>query len=192
MAKTKLYTPYNMSKMSNAEINKEYSRLRAIANKRIARLTAQGYNPQGSKPFATIQQINESSKWNVASQLAVVSRFLISDRTTVKGAKIFYNDFRESMIERGYGDLVKDINSTYNTIKYLETLREQHSDKLFDSGDALDVLQEGQRLNIPIDKLIDNYNLFADNLEAMEKLKPSRNGREFSQRRIDNLIKKWS
>lgn len=187
----KLYTPASISKMKPADINKEYSRLRSIANKRIARLEAQGLNRDNVK-FATIQQIKDSSKWDVGSQLAEVSRFLRSDRTTVSGTKKYLKDFQEQMQERGYGDLVDSVDKTWKMIDYMEALRERHSDKIFDSGDALDVLQEGERLKIPIDKLIEHYEDFATNLDQMEKLQPSRNGREFSQRRINNLISKWS
>ena len=186
-----LFTPSKISKMKPADINKEYSRLRTIANKRIARLSAQGLN-RGHIPFATIQQIKESSKWDVGSQLAEVSRFLRSDRTTVSGVKRYMRDFQEQMQERGYGDLVSTPEGIWNMIDYMEALRERHSEKIFDSGDALDVLQEGQRLKIPVEKLVENYEHFATNLSQMEQLKPSKNGKEFSQRRINNLIKKWS
>lgn len=101
------------------------------------------------------------------------------------------NEFRETMTEKGYGDLVQTNEDIYNMIDYMDYLREQYSEKLFDSGDALDVLQEGQRLNIPPEKLRENYDLFASNLDKMEKLRKSPGGREFSQSRINKLIRKW-
>lgn len=186
-----IYTPRIMSKMSRSDIHKEYSRLRSIANKRIARLEAAGLNRDNRK-FATIQQIKESSKWNVESQLADVSKFLASDRTTVSGTRKFLNNFQNIMTDKGYGDLVSSVEDIYNMIDFMEMMRERYSDKVFDSGDALDVLQEAQRLNIPKEKIIENYELFATNLEKMESLKPSKKGAVFSQRRINNLIKKWN
>ena len=101
-------------------------------------------------------------------------------------------DFRETMTEKGYGDLVETNEDLMQMIDYMDYLREKYSEKLFDSGDALDVLQEGQRLNIPMDKLKENYDLFASNLNKIEKLRISPGGKEFSQSRIDKLIKKWS
>ena len=95
------------------------------------------------------------------------------------------------MIEKGYSDLVSTNEDIYNMIDYMDYLREQYGEKLFDSGDALDVLQEGQRLNIPPEKLRENYDLFASNIDKMEKLRKSPGGREFSQARINKLIKKW-
>lgn len=171
-------------------LRKTYSELRSVANKRIQRLSEQGLGRNRSL-FPTIQQIQESSLYSIGSALADVQTFLRSSRTTVKGEKRFMNEFRETMTEKGYGDLVQTNEDIYNMIDYMEYLREQYGEKLFDSGDALDVLQEGQRLNIPPEKLRENYDLFASNLDKMEKLRKSPGGREFSQSRINKLIRKW-
>lgn len=187
----KLFRPSEIRKMSESLINKEYSALRSVANKRIQRMTAQGLGRCMSL-FPTIHQIKESYYGDVRSALGDVSKFLRSPRTTVKGEKKFIKEFQETMTNKGYGELVETRENIYKMIDFMEYLREQYSDKLFDSGDALDVLQEGQRLNIPLDKLIENYDIFASNLDAMENLRPSPKGAEFSQRRINNFIKKWS
>lgn len=186
-----LFRPSEIRKMGAKAINKAYSELRSVANKRIQRMTGQGLGRNKSL-FPTIQQINETYYGDVRSALADVSKFLKSPRTTVKGEKKFIREFKETMTEKGYGSLVETWEDIYNMIDFMEDLREQYSDKLFDSGDALDVLQQGQRLNIPLNKLKDNYDVFASNLDAMEKLRPSPKGAEFSQRRISNFIKKWS
>ena len=187
----KLYTPSQIRNMAQSAVNRAYSELRSIANKRIGRMAEQGLG-RSSSPFPTIRQIKETYYGHIQSALADVSKFLRSPRTTVSGEKKFLKEFRETMTERGYGDLVETNEELYNMIDYMEYLREQYSDKLFDSGDALDVLQQGQRLNIPMDKLKENYEVFASNLDAMEKLRKSPHGREFSQKRIDKFIKQWS
>lgn len=187
----KLYSPHQIDKLSTRAMNKAYSTLRSVANKRIQRMVEQGLG-RTKALFPTIQQISESGKFTVKSALADVSMFLRSERTTVKGEKKFIRHFQEQMTERGYGDLVQTRADIYEMIDYMDHLREIYSDKLFDSGDALDVLQQGHRLNIPIEKLSENYGLFVANLEKMEKLRPSPGGKSFSQRRINNLINKWS
>ena len=187
----KLFTPSQIGKMSARAINAAYSGLRSVANKRIQRMTAQGLGRNKSL-FPTIQQINDSSFGDMRSALADVSTFLRSSRTTVRGEKKFLSEFKETMIEKGYSDLVETQEDIYNLIDYMEYLREMYSDKLFDSGDALDVLQESQRLNIKLEDLKANYEVFASNLEAMEKLRPSPGGAQFSQRRLNNFIKKHS
>ena len=176
---------------SDATLRKMYSEFRSVANKRIQRLNAAGLR-KSKTLFPTIQQIKETDKIDMGSALADVQKFLRSSRTTVSGQKRFMKEFKETMIEKGYGDLVETNEDINEMIDYMDYLREQYSEKLFDSGDALDVLQQGQRLNIPADKLKENFDLFASNLDRMEKLRRSPGGTEFSQARIDKLIKKWS
>ena len=176
---------------SDSTLRKMYSEFRSIANKRIQRLNQAGLR-ESKALFPTIQQIKDTDKITMQSALADVQKFLRSSRTTVSGVKRFMKDFRETMTEKGYGDLVETNEDLMQMIDYMDYLREKYSEKLFDSGDALDVLQEGQRLNIPMDKLKENYDLFASNLNKIEKLRISPGGKEFSQSRIDKLIKKWS
>ena len=190
----KLYTPYQLSKMTDTAIRKAYSSLRSVANKRLGRLESQGLGKTARTgyKFPTIKSIEESSKATVASMLADVSKFLRDERTTVRGEKKFLNDFQEMMTEKGFGDLVETPDEIYRTLEFLEELREVYDDKMFSSGDALDALQEAERLNIPKDKLFDNIDMFISHLEELRNVKPSKGGAEFSSRRINNLIKKWT
>jgi hypothetical protein len=188
---SRLFNKYQIGKMTESAVHKAYSTLRSIANKRIERLDRAGLGRTNVK-FPTIQTIKDTDKFSVRDALADVSKFLRSDRTTVRGEKQFINHFQEQMTESGYGDLVSTREDIYNMIDYMDYLREVYSDKLFDSGDALDVLQQGKRLNIPMEKLKENYDLFASNIDKMENLRRSPGGRAFSQNRIKNLIKKWS
>ena len=180
--------------MSDAEIRKAYSRLRSTANKRLSRLAEAGLNKtaRSGYKFPTIAEIQSSSRSTVASELADVSKFLRDDRTTVRGEKKFLSDFKEIMTDKGYGDLVETPEDIYKTIDYFDELREQHKDKILPSGDALDVLQEAERLNIPHDKLVDNIEMFVSHLDDLKNVKPSKGGVEFSSRRMNNFIKKWA
>lgn len=187
----KLYSPGQARKLSNKEARAAYSELRSIANKRIQRLNKLGFTDYRSE-FPTIKQITETSYFTIESALADVSAFLRSNRTTVKGVKKFYKDFKQTMTEMGYGDTFKNDVDIYRFGIYMDYLRDFWSDKLFDSGDALDVYQEGQRLNIPLEQLLYNYDIWVQNLDKMETLRRSPGGKAFSQQRIDKLRKKWS
>ncbi len=195
MANRKLYSPYQISNMSESAIRKAYSELRSIANKRISRLNVSGLTFKQSK-FPTIKEL-ESGKPNrtlgstISSALADVSVFLRSPRTTVSGLKQYYRDFQEMMSEKGYEDLVKDVGSIRNTLLFLDSIRETANDKLLPSGDALDALQETERLKIPIEKVIENIDLFVAHLDDLENVQPTKGGRTFSSRRLNALIKKW-
>lgn len=184
------YTPRDIAKMSESQIRKAYSDLRSIANKRIQRLEKAGLNFEERPKFATIQQIRESSKWNVASQLATVSKYLRAD-TTVTKARLKVDEFKKTMHEYGFDFLADSNDDAIKGMKYLDSLREIYSDKIFDSGDALDVLEQTERLKIPVEKVIDNYEKFHDNLKNLESMEPKSNGREFTSKQIDKLIKSW-
>ena len=190
---TKLFTPYQLSKMSESAIRKAYSRLRSIANKRLERLEKQGLGKTARTgyKFPTIKQVEESSRSTVASELADVSKFLRDERTTVTGEKRFLKDFQDMMTEKGYGDLVSNKDDIYKTIEFLEEMREQHKEMIIPSGDLLDAMQEAERLKIPHDKLKENIDLFVANLDKLEHVKPTKGGRTFSQQRINALIRKW-
>ena len=188
----KLYSPYQISKMTDAEIRKAYSSLRSVANKRLGRLQAQGLNmtARTGYRFPTISQVQESSKATVASELADVSKWLREERSTVKGEKAFLSYFQELMNEKGYGDFVDTPDKIYETLEFLDDVREQYKDQLKGS-DILDVLEETDRLNIPREKVKENIDLFIANIEKLKDVKPTKGGQTFSSRRINSLIKKW-
>lgn len=185
------YNRSQIEKMTNREINKAYSELRSIANKRIDRLISAGLGKRKVK-FPTIESIRNADMWTTGEYLREVSNFLRSERTTVRGEKKFLSRFTETMNEMGYGDLVDSAENVYDLIDFMDDLREEYGNKLFDSGDALDVLQEAQRLNIPIEIVKEKFDIFTAHISDLEKVRPSKGGAEFSQRRINNLIKKWS
>ena len=187
----KLFSVKQIRKMAEADVRKAYSTLRSVANKRIQRLNKAGL---GTNPtlFPTIQQIRDTDKVSMDAMLADVSNFLRSPRTTVSGEKSFLADFQERMTKMGYGDIVGTRSDMYQLIDYLDYMREHYSDKVYSSGDALDVFQQAQRLNMPVEMIKENYAAFATHIDDMEKMRRSPGGREFSQARLNKLIKKWS
>ena len=194
MKNRKLYSPYQISNMSESAIRKAYSELRSIANKRLGRLEKQGLGmtARTGYKFPTIKNIEESSKATIASELADVSKFLRDPRTTVTGEKQFLNNFKEMMTEKGYSDLVETPDKIYKTLQFMEEIRDTNNNRLLPSGDVLDVLQQAERLKIPTEKLKDNIDLFVQHLDDLENVQPTKGGRTFSSRRLNALIKKWT
>lgn len=192
--KSKLYSPYQISNMSDSAIRKAYSQLRSVANKRLARLEKQGLGmtARTGYKFPTIKNIEESSKATIASELADVSKFLRDPRTTVTGEKEFLRNFKEMMTEKGYQDLVETPGEIYKTLEFMEEIRETNNDKVLPSGDALDALQQAERLKIPIEKVKENIEIFVQHLDELEDVKPTKGGRKFSSQRLNALIRKWT
>ncbi len=194
-----IYTPYKMESMTEAQIKAEYSKLRSVANKRLQRLDSAGIGMRALSGyrFPTIAQIESSSKDTVASQLANVSRWLGDYRSTITGEKQFIFEFQEMMRGKGYGDLVKTPADVYKVVGLLDDLREKHKNELlkYRSGltdqDIFDALQQAQRLNMPVEALKQNIALFVANMDALEKVQPTKGGRTFSSSRVNALVRKW-
>lgn len=192
--KSKLFSPSQIGKMSDAAINAAYSNLRSIANKRLQRMQAQGIGIRARTGFRfpTIKDIEQSSKWNVSSMLADVSMWLRSDRTTIKGEKKAVAQFREVMGRMGYEDLVKDLDGVYNLMDYLDEIREKYGDKVYASGDAIDVYKQSQKLKIPDEVFRNNYEVFLENRREFLAIKPNKNNQMIGKKRLERLIEKWS
>lgn len=190
----KLFSPYQIHKMTSGAINKEYSMLRSIANKRLQRMQAQGLGMRAREGFRfpTIKQIQESSKDTVSAALADVSRWLRQPQNTIKGEHKKIAEFRESMADMGYSDLTTTIDDTYRLMQYLEDLREQYSNDLYDSGDALDVYQHAQDLGISPEVFEKNMNLFYENHREFLSIAVNKNGRAIGAKRLQNTINKWT
>ena len=195
-----IYTPYKMESMTEAQIRAEYSKLRSVANKRLQRLDSAGIGMRALSGyrFPTIAQIESSSKDTIAAELANVSRWLGDYRSTITGERQFISEFQEMMRGKGYGDLVKTPADVYKVVGLLDDLREKHKNELlkYRSGltdqDIFDALQQAQRLRMPIEALKQNIELFVANMDALEKVQPTKGGRTFSSSRVNALVRKWT
>ena len=198
-----IYTPYKMESMTEAQIRAEYSKLRSVANKRLQRLDSAGIGMRALSGyrFPTIAQIESSSKDTVASELANVSRWLGDYRSTLTGERQFLEEFRSMMRSKNdgmYASLVDAVQGTYELIGLLDDLREKYKNDLlrYRSGltdkDIFDALQQAQRLNMPVEALKQNIELFVANMDALEKVQPTKGGRTFSSSRVNALVRKWT
>ena len=191
--KYKLYTPYQMEKMTEKAIRKAYSALRSVANKRLERMRKLniGMRAREGFRFPTIQQIEESSKWTVSSALADVSRWLRSDRTTVKGEKQAVAKFQTVISNLGYPELVKDLDTTYQTMEYLDYMRDQYTANLYSSNDVLDIVEQAELLNVSKEVLDENIKLFYDHKEEFLNIKGSKH-KGYTPTEVYKMIGKYS
>lgn len=201
--KYELYTPIKMESMTESQIRSEYSKLRSVANKRLQRLEAAGIGMRAMEgyKFPTIAQIQSSSKSTVASELANVSRWLGDYRSTITGERQFLEEFRSMMRSKNdgmYASLVDTVQGTYELIGLLDDLRERYKNDLLryrfglTDKDIFDALQQAQRLNMPVEALKQNIELFVANMDALEKVQPTKGGRTFSSSRVNALVRKWT
>ena len=181
-------TPLKIASMGMSEAKKAYSSLRSIANKRLARLEGAGLGTYGSFRFA---KISELSTGDLYANLADVSRFVNDSRTTVRGQRKYISNMIDNFNQMGYSYI--DESNVYDFIDYMDDLRSKYTDKLFDSGDAVDIYNEAQRLNIPSETLKKHFEYFEENLETMEDIAPvkKRGGKQVTFTDIKRKIERY-
>ncbi len=178
-------TPAEVRRMTNEELRKEYSRLRAIANKRIDRLWDAGlidYTPKFPK-------MRGMSMSDIGAAAADAARYLRDPRHTVTGARKFINDEINELHSRGY-DFINASNFNDFT-RFMENMREKVGAKVFDSGDAVDVYNEAQRLKIPSNVLEEHFDYFLEHYDSMENIKPVKTNRRISFSDISRKIRRY-
>ena len=130
------YTPQSLrASLSKSEINKEYSRLRSIAQKRLARLSKSKF--KGSTTFKYydnfFKRIKDLEGGVSYEMLTEINRFLQGPMSTIKGQNAIRNQRIETL--RKYGYEVSDENFDKLT-DVLDYLRDTYQDLFYDS-DAL-------------------------------------------------------
>jgi len=162
----KLFTPAQIDRMEPAQIRREYSRLRGIANKRLGNLEKHNLSQYGAYRFGKLENMFEDE---VASELAEVSRFLRDPKHTVRGAKEFRADVLNALAGKpGYEDI--DESNFMDWVNFMDDMRDKYGNKLFDSGDATDVFTQSERLGLPANIARKHYNYFKKNIAKVEKI----------------------
>lgn len=122
-----------------ADLKKEYSRLRTIESKRIARLQASPeFNTLESAKQKTAPKLQQfytkSGKFNksaFANEFAKMQKFIESERSTISGQQSIRSRTINTLQERGYNIS----NENYaDFIQVMETLRSKGLDRVYDSA----------------------------------------------------------
>lgn len=126
-----VYSPQQLRKMSDADLRKEYSRLRKVANERIDRLEKAGFG--GSKEveynadmYVPLKEIK--SRRELVMLTSQVSKFLAAKRSTVTGQRetirrsvATWNRKGVNITAANYGkfiDLLTTLKSVYGVLYY--------------------------------------------------------------------------
>lgn len=96
------YYPYRLQQMDESALRKEYTRLRKIANKRLARLQASEYKQtdlakEYAGGFAILAEVEDLPR-----ELTQVARFVASERSSVTGLKRIDKKTIETLHQHGY------------------------------------------------------------------------------------------
>ena len=125
------YYPYRLEQMDERALRKEYTRLRKVANKRLARLQASEYKEtdlakEYAGGFALLADVEDLPR-----ELTVLARFVASEKSSVTGLKRIDRQTVETLQEHGY-----DFVNTKNVRQFgafMEEMRQAGLSKLYSS-----------------------------------------------------------
>ena len=97
-----VYYPYRLEQMDEGALRKEYTRLRKIANKRLARLQASKYkDSELAKEYAGGFEILANVA-DLPRELTVLARFVASERSSITGLQRMEKQSISTLHQHGY------------------------------------------------------------------------------------------
>lgn len=139
------YKYYNLDTHTESELRKEYSRLRAIANKRITRLEKAGF---GESPilerygqgFATTGSIAKGDIASIKKALYEVVWFSSDKRSTVSGERKAMQKELNTLHENNY-NFVNEANY-YKFKRFMQNMRDNGLIDAYGSNRILEIFPE--------------------------------------------------
>lgn len=155
-------------------LRQEYSRLRAIAQKRLERLSRSEFkNDVAYQRYqGRFRKLTEMrSMRQVAESLSDIASFLSLKTSTIKGAQETQRNILAGMHARGY-TFVSEVNLR-EFGEFMDLLRAKLLDRIYDSERAYKVFEQARRLGMKWHgDLEKEFDFFYKNYEKMEDLRP--------------------
>lgn len=125
------YYPYRLEQIDERALRKEYTRLRKVANKRLARLQASEYKEtdlakEYAGGFALLADVKDLPR-----ELTQLARFVASERSSVTGLKRIDKQAIETLHEHGYEFI--NAKNVRQFGAFMEEMRQAGLSKLYSS-----------------------------------------------------------
>lgn len=206
----KIYTPRDVDAMNIYEVRQTYAQMRKAANKRIRNIAkhgtittktssrkgkstpTSGIRFSDAVPGSKLYQFPAASTLTneqVRAALADISMWIRNPSHTVKG-EAREREFRLSLLKKKYPFVTNE--NFYQFTNFMEDLRQQYSDKVFDSSAAADVFEQVQRINLPLDVVKKNFDYYAEHLKELDDMKPIRSNYGMTHAGMKDKIRKLS
>lgn len=154
------YLPYKLYEnraWEDKQMREEYSRLRTIAQKRIARLRKAGYNAPAD--FRKLKELKFGSHF--AGELAAIVTFLMREDSTIKGAKAKEDKKVEFLQARGLKFITRKNVRLFDL--FMQYAREE-SGMLFDSEKAFAIWEDNRGTSL--EELKEKFDQWMDEHES--------------------------
>lgn len=194
------YTPSNLLNKIREDpevyknIRKDYSKFRAVAQKRLKRLgssmfkDSQSYRKYKIK-FKTLKEIK--SPQELAQRMSELERFINSKTSTVSGQKEIMLKSLDTLHSNGY-DFVNESNFiSYG--EFMEEYRNQLLDMEYDSGQAADTFEVLEKKKIDPSVIKEEFELFMKEREELEKMRVTKAMREdpkLLRQKLENRVER--
>lgn len=189
MMMAKLFKQAEINEFDPGKARKEYQRLRRIATQRIARL-------EKNERLSYLEDIpdllysSELDNAKLYKALAEVNRFLKNPFTLVNQIKSFESYMIKQFHSAGYKFVNKSNIRQIN--KALGEMKKLIGDKSFDSDEALEYLEEVERLNISYDDFYKNIEKYMNiSPEELGNIAPIKTGRAMNIGDVRRKIKAY-
>ena len=126
-----IYYPYRLEQMDESALRKEYTRLRKIANKRLARLQASKYkDSELAKEYAGGFEILANVA-DLPRELTVLARFVASERSSISGLQRIDKETISTLHQHGYTFVNSGNVGQFGA--FMEEMRQAGYSKLYSS-----------------------------------------------------------
>lgn len=173
------------------EVRKEYTRLRDIAQKRLKRLAAAGYEStdvykKNVKHYPKLKAIKTESE--LAQRLSDLSRFVGSTQSTVKGLKEREKKVLKTLKKNGYKYINESNLSDFG--EFMEYYRDAMYDLEYDSGDAADLYTVVEKNKLDPEKVKEDFDFWLENIEDAKKIRKAKRRTGKTSEVLEELVAK--
>lgn len=163
------YTPYGLRNVSRTELKKEYTRLRNIANKRIARVESSEFAfptelARYKDRFQT--SFKDLTDSQLRQRLSELQRFLDSKRSTVTGLRESVTKSIQTLNDFGLTNINEKNLDLFG--QFMETVRERNADKIFGSDAAAEFFNENNDRGLSVSDLAKSFARYAEKMAGKE------------------------
>lgn len=188
------YEAYKGGNITSKELRKEYSRLRAVADKRLKRMqgtkweNSQTYLRNAGK-YGTIADIENEALSNakslkpeaakkyvdvfVAKKMAEMYKFLTAKTGSIRGMQRAENELIETLHDRGLTFVNKSNIAQFG--EYMEHLRTMHQNRMYDSERAADLFGTAIKKGINPMEIAEDWQYWQTREEELSKLPKIKN-----------------
>ena len=178
---------YEINALPASEARALYRNLKKTALKRMKRLTRNGRDIylDHIPDFTPASKLNDDA---IYGELKEINAFLKNPFTKMRYINKFEKEMIQKLNESGY-DFVNKSNIA-KVIYMLGKMRDETDSKYWDSDEALEMVEQFERLNISVEDFKENYDTYMQHdPEELKKIKPIRTGREMNIKDLEKRIK---